>query len=55
MQVHGLVSPTMLFEPNLEEGPVLVKIEYKIDKEHQQQNDKRILYDFLNALRFVKN
>ena len=44
-------SPTMLFEPNLEEGPVLVKIEYKIDKENQQQNDKRIFYDFLNALR----
>ena len=44
-------SPTMLFEPSLEEGPVLVKIEYKIDKEHQQQNDKIILYDFLNALR----
>jgi hypothetical protein len=44
-------SSTMLFEPTLEEGPVLVKIEYKIDKEHQQQNDKRIFYDFLNALR----
>jgi len=44
-------SPTMLFEPNLEEGPVLVKIEYKIDKEHQQQNNKNILNDFLISLR----
>ena len=42
----------MLFEPSLEEGPVLVKIEYKIDKEQQQQqNDKNKLYDFLIALR----
>ena len=44
-------SPTMLFEPSLEEGPVLVKIEYKIDQEHQQQNDKKILHEFLIALR----
>ncbi|HET8794623.1 MAG TPA: MFS transporter [Nitrososphaeraceae archaeon] len=44
-------SPTMLFEPSLEEGPVLVKIEYKIDQVHQQQNDKQILHEFLIALR----
>ncbi|HSF50328.1 MAG TPA: MFS transporter [Nitrososphaeraceae archaeon] len=45
-------SPTLLFEPSLEEGPVLVKIEYKIDKEHQQQqNNKNILNDFLIALK----
>jgi MFS family permease len=44
-------SPTMLFEPSLEEGPVLVKIEYKIDQVHQQQNDKKILHEFLIALR----
>lgn len=47
-------SPTMLFEPSLEEGPVMVKIEYKIDKEHQQQqqNNKNILLnDFLIALK----
>jgi hypothetical protein len=42
----------MLFEPSLEEGPVLVKIEYKIDKEHQeQQNNKNILNDFLISLK----
>jgi MFS family permease len=45
-------SPTMLFEPSLEEGPVLVKIEYKIDKEHQEQQDnKNILHEFLIALK----
>jgi len=45
-------SPTMLFEPSLEEGPVLVKIEYKIDQEHQQQqSDKKILNEFLIAIR----
>ena len=47
-------SPIMLFEPSLESGPVLVKIEYKIDKEHQQQqpqNNKNILNDFLIALK----
>ena len=45
-------SPTMFFEPSLEAGPVLVKIEYKIDKEHQQQQDnKNILNDFLISLK----
>ena len=45
-------SPIMLFEPSLEAGPVLVKIEYKIHKEHQQQqNNKNILNDFLIALK----
>jgi hypothetical protein len=44
-------SPTMLFEPSLEEGPVLVKIEYKIGKDGQQQNNKNILNDFLISLR----
>jgi hypothetical protein len=46
-------SPIMLFEPSLESGPVLVKIEYKIDKEHQQQqnNKKILLNDFLIALK----
>jgi len=45
-------SPTMLFEPSLEEGPVLVKIEYKIDKEKQQQHtNENILDDFLIAIK----
>ncbi len=50
-------SPGMFFEPSLEEGPVLVNIEYKIDKEGQQQpqhnnnNNKNILNDFLLALK----
>jgi predicted MFS family arabinose efflux permease len=48
-------SPIMFFEPSLEAGPVLVKIEYKIDKEgkqQQQQNTKNILLnDFLIALK----
>ena len=46
-------SPIMFFEPSLEAGPVLVKIEYKIDNEgQQQQNNKNILLnDFLIALK----
>ena len=47
-------SPIMFFEPSLEAGPVLVKIEYKIDKEgqQQQQNNKSILLnDFLISLK----
>ncbi len=46
-------SPIMFFEPSLEAGPVLVKIEYKIDKEgQQQQNNKNILLnDFLISLK----
>ena len=51
-------SPTMLFEPSLEEGPVQVKIEYKIDNQQQQQqqqqqdnNNKNTINDFLIALK----
>ena len=47
-------SPIMFFEPSLEAGPVLVKIEYKIDNEgqQQQQNNKNILLnDFLISLK----
>jgi MFS family permease len=47
-------SPIMFFEPSLEAGPVMVKIEYKIDNEgqQQQQNYKNILLnDFLIALK----
>jgi hypothetical protein len=47
----------MLFEPSLEEGPVQVKIEYKINNQQQQQqqqqdnNNKNTINDFLRALR----
>jgi MFS family permease len=49
-------SPTMLFEPSLERGPVQVKIEYKIDNQQQQQQQQNninnnTISDFLIALK----